>query len=151
MPTRLRRPLLPLALLAALVACAATSAGGQTTDGKTAPVWRCGNVYSHQPCGSGQTIPAQDGRTPEQREQADHQQQRLKALLDARDQERAAAEAQEARRAAAAQRAQRREQALQARKAEQAEKRAQAAHHKRRLQKIKERRVRVPGPAEASP
>lgn len=151
MPTRLRRPLLPLALLAALVACAATSAGAQTTDGKTAPVWRCGNVYSHQPCGSGQTIPAQDGRTPEQREQADHQQQRLKALLDARDQERAAAEAQEARRAAAAQRAQRREQALQARKAEQAEKRAQAAHHKRRLQKIKERRVRVPEPAEASP
>lgn len=149
MRAAVRLPMLSLVLLAALMICA--GAGAQTPDGKTAPVWRCGNVYSHQPCGSGQTIPAQDGRTPEQREQADRQQQRLKALLDARDQERAAAEAQEARRAAAAQRAQRREQALQARKAEQAEKRAQAAHHKRRLQKIKERRVRVPEPAEASP
>ena len=138
-----------------LMALAAVSADAQTAEpsaeSPAAPVWRCGNTYSHQPCGSGQTIPAQDGRTPEQREQADRQQQRLKTLLDARDQERAAAEAQEARRAAAAQRAQRREQALQARKAEQAEKRAQAAHHKRRLQKIKERRVRVPEPAEASP
>lgn len=137
--------------LAAMMLATAPFAGAQTSDGAAAPVWRCGNAYSHQPCESGQAIPARDGRTAEQREQAVRQQQRLKTLLDARDQERAAAEVRQARLVAAAQRAKEREAALQARQARRAEKPTLTLHQKRRLQASQERKVRVPKPAPSSP
>ena len=137
--------------LAAMMLATVPHAGAQTSDGAAAPVWRCGNAYSHQPCESGQAIPARDGRTAEQREQAERQQQRLKALLDARDQERAAAEARQARMAVAAQRAKERERTLQARQARRADKPTLTPHQKRRLQASQERKVRVPRPAPSSP
>ncbi|GEM_PF-1695956 len=144
-----------------LMALGAVSAGAQTAENSAespaTPVWRCGNTYSHQPCASGQTVPTQDARTPEQREQAQAQQKRLKALLDARDQERAAQAAHEQQRAAAAQREQKRLLTLQQREAEKAEKmkraaeKAHAARHKRRLQQTRERRVVIPPRPNAAP
>lgn len=137
-----------------LMALGAVSAGAQTAEHSAEPVWRCGNTYSHQPCGSGQTVPTQDGRTPEQREQAQVQQQRLNALLDVGDQERAAQAAQEQRRAAAAQREQKRQLALQqreAKKAKRAAEKAHAARNKHRLQQTRERRVVIPPRTNAVP
>lgn len=141
-----------------LMALAAVSADAQTAEhsaeSPTAPVWRCGNTYSHQPCASGQTVPTQDARTPEQREQAQVQQQRLNALLDARDQERAAQAAQEQQRAAAVYREQKRLLALQqreAKKAKRAAEKAHAARHKHRLQQIRERRVVIPPSPDSAP
>ena len=144
-----------------LMAFVVVSAGAQTAEhaaeSPAAPVWRCGNTYSHQPCGSGQTVPAQDARSPAQRDQAQAQQQRLNALLDARDQERAAQAAQEQQRAAAAQREQKRQRALQrretekAKKAQRAAEKAHAARHKHRLQKTRERRVVIPPSPNAAP
>ena len=144
-----------------LMALGAVSAGAQTAehsaDSPAAPVWRCGNTYSHQPCGSGQTVPTQDARTPEQREQAQVQQQRLNALLDARDQERAAQAAQAQQRAATAYREQKRLLALQQREAKKAEKakraaeKAHAARNRHRLQQTRERRVVIPPSPKAAP
>ena len=144
-----------------LMALAAVSADAQTAEpsaeSPAAPVWRCGNTYSHQPCGSGQTVPTQDARTPEQREQAQVQQQRLNALLDARDQERAAQAAQEQQRAAAVYREQKRLLALQQREAKKAKKvkraaeKAHAARHKHRLQQTRERRVVIPPSPDSAP
>ena len=144
-----------------LMALGAVSAGAQTAEpsaeSPAAPVWRCGNTYSHRPCGSGQTVPTQDVRTPEQREQAQAQHQRLNALLDARDQQRAAQAAQEQQRAAAAQREPKRLLALQQREAEKAKKvkraaeKAHAARHKHRLQQTRERRVVIPPRPNAAP
>lgn len=145
----------------ALMALGAVSAWAQTAEpsaeSPAAPVWRCGNTYSHQPCGSGQIVPVQDARTPEQREQAREQQQRLNALLDARDQERAAQAAQEQQRAAAAYREQKRLLALRQREAKKAKKvkraaeKAHAARHKHRLQQTRERRVIIPPSPNAAP
>ena len=141
-----------------LMAVGAVSVGAQTAEhsaeSPTAPVWRCGNTYSHQPCASGQTVPTQDARTPEQREQAQVQQQRLNALLDARDQERAAQAAQEQQRAAAAYREQKRLLALQQREAKKAKRVAEKAHaarHKHRLQQTRERRVVIPPSPDSAP
>ena len=141
-----------------LMALGAVSAGAQTAEpsaeSPAAPVWRCGNTYSHQPCGSGQTVPTQDARTPEQREQAQVQQQRLNALLDARDQERVAQAAQEQQRAAAVYREQKRLLALQqreAKKAKRAAEKAHGAHHKHRLQQTRKRRVVIPSSPDAAP
>ena len=144
-----------------LMALGAVSAGAQTAEpsaeSPAAPVWRCGNTYSHQPCASGQTVPTQDARTPEQREQAQVQQQRLNALLDARDQERAAQAAQAQQRAAAAQREQKHQRALQQREAKKAKKtkraaeKAHAARHKHRFQQTRERRVVIPPNPNAAP
>jgi hypothetical protein len=140
-----------------LIALGAVSAGAQTAENSVAPVWRCGNTYSHQPCGSGQTVPTQDARTPEQREHAQVQQQRLNALLNARDQERAAQAAQEQQRAAAAQREQKRQLALQQREAKKAKKvkraaeKAHAARNKYRLQQTRERRVVIAPSPNAAP
>ena len=141
-----------------LMALGAVSAGAQTAehsaDSPAAPVWRCGNTYSHQPCGSGQTVPTQDARTPEQREQAQVQQQRLNALLDARDQERAAQAAQEQQRAAAAYREQKRLLDLQQREAKKAKKAAEKAHaarNRHRLQQTRERRLVIPPSPKAAP
>ena len=141
-----------------LMALGAVSAGAQTAEpsaeSPAAPVWRCGNTYSHRPCGSGQTVPTQDVRTPEQREQAQAQHQRLNALLDARDQQRAAQAAQEQQRVAAAQREQKRLLALQQREAEKEKRAAEKAHAarpKRRLQQTRERRVVIPPRTNAAP
>ena len=141
-----------------LMALGTVSAGAQTAEhsaeSPAAPIWRCGNTYSHQPCGSGQTVPTQDVRTPEQREQAQAQHRRLNALLDARDQQRAAQAAQEQQRAAAGQREQKRQLALQqreAKKAKRAAEKAHAARHKHRLQQTRERRVVIPPRTNAVP
>ena len=141
-----------------LMALGTVSAGAQTAEpsaeSPAAPIWRCGNTYSHRPCGSGQTVPTQDVRTPEQREQAQAQHRRLNALLDARDQQRAAQAAQEQQRVAAAQREQKRLLALQqreAKKAKRAAEKAHAARHKHRLQQTRERRVVIPPRTNAVP
>ena len=153
-----------LGVLIAL-ALGVVSAGAQTVErsaehfaeSPAAPVWRCGNTYSHQPCGSGQTIHAQDARTPKEREQAQAQHRRLNALLDARDQERAAQAAQAQQRAAAAQREQKRQRALKQREAKKEEKakraaeKAHAARHKHRLQQTRERRVVIAPSPDAAP
>ncbi|WP_449369448.1 hypothetical protein [Thiomonas sp.] len=136
------------------MALGVVSAKAQTVESPVAPVWRCGNAYSHQPCASGQTIPAQDSRTVEQRVQAQQQQQRLNALLDARERERAVQAAEERQRAASALREQQRLLALQRREARKTRKAAEKAHtvrNNKRLQKTRQRRVVVAPPNGAQP
>ena len=89
-----RGPGLPaLVCLALMLGLGVGTAWAQPT-APAAPVWRCGNAYSHQPCGAdGRVVEAEDARPPQQQEQARAQQQRLQGLLDQREHERAQAEA----------------------------------------------------------
>lgn len=118
-----------------------------------APVWRCGNAYSHQPCEHGAAVDTQDARTAEQQGQARAQAQQTRAFADTLHRENAAREARQREEEIARQRALLREQAARQR----AQKKAQAAQnmaarHKLRHRRLaKSRRVVKPLPGQPAP
>lgn len=136
-----------IALVALACAVAVVSAQAQEP---VAPVWRCGNSYSHQPCAAGETVDVRDARSAEQRRQADLQTGRMRALGDTLHRETAAREAQRRSEAIAQQQALSRQWALQSAAA----RKAQSAQRRRAVRRRKPsvaRRVVVPQPAPAAP
>lgn len=133
------RPHRTTLLRSAWVAGVLAAAVPTEASAQQAQLWRCGNVYSQQPCADGKTVDVRDARTTQQREQTKAAQQRLQSALDARDRE-AAHSAAEARKAEIArQRAERRQRAEQARRqrkleAERRKTAREAAARKRRKQ-----------------
>jgi len=115
---------------------------GTAAPAQQAPVWRCGNAYSHQPCAQGRQIDAQDARTPEQQEQARRQAAQTSAFADALHRENAARDAQRRREELAQQKALAKQQAA-LRRAE----RQQAARAAPRRVSVPRRAPRPPASA----
>ncbi|MBN2691140.1 MAG: hypothetical protein JXR43_04685 [Burkholderiaceae bacterium] len=88
----MRRHLCPLLLASIAALCVVAQSAAQA---QSAPVWRCGTTYSHQPCAQGQPLALQDARTPEQQGQARTQAEQTRAFADALHRENAAREAQQ--------------------------------------------------------
>lgn len=102
---------------------------------QSAPIWRCGNAYSHQPCAQGQALDVQDARTTEQQLQAKTQAEQTHAFADSLHRENAEREAQQRREEIARQKTLLSEQAALRR----AERKARVAHDKALRQRKKRR------------